>query len=287
MPSALPPRDVLAVQSWWSPENLLQNRSHSSSSRGTSNKHSSAAGPPEKHLHTVHSWWKPENLLQNRSHSTATQESRVEDSRASAMLHGQRSTKKFHQPTNHDRDRGESGNLKSNAAPPGTVQRLPLKKTPTSQHLIRTVDGSPRRDRRRMQGTKRKAGESDIPPAQRRRQLPAAPVELKDEAYLRRTMHVPTQELYPMLKDDIFAMPKQSLHNALQDVDFSKNTRRLRGSDAFQCTMSCSALELVAIEGEGTSKVISQMFPVKLMLMLSSPPPKPPHVCISLQNFTS
>lgn len=286
MPSALPRRGVLAVQSWWSPENLLQNRPHSSSSHGTKAEHSSASGPSEKHLHTVQSWWKPENLLQNRSYSTATQESRVEDSRASAMLHGQRSTSKSHQPTNHDRNQGEQRNLESNAAAPGTVQRLPLRKTSSLHHASRTMEGS-RRDRQQMQGMKRKAGASDTPPAQRLRQGPAAPVELKDEAYFRRTMHVPTQEVYPMLKDSIFAQPKQSLHNALQDVDFSKNTRPLRGSDAFQCTISCSALDLVAIEGEGTSKVISQTIPVKLMLMLSSPPPKPPHICISLQNFTS
>ena len=286
MPSALPRRDVHAVQSWWSPENLLQNRPHSSSSHETTSKHSSASGPPEKQHHTVQSRWKPENLLQNRSHSTATQESRAEDSRASAILHGQRSTSKSQQPTNHDRNQVEQRNLKSNAAPEITVQRLPFRRTSSSQHVSRTMERS-RQDRERMQGMKRKAGASDTPPAQRRRQGPAAPVELKDEAYIRRTMHVPTQEDYPMLKTGIFAQLKQSLHNALQDVDFSKNTRPLRGIDAFQCTISCSALELVAIEGEGTSKVISRMISVKPMLILSSPPPKPPHICISLQNFTS
>lgn len=281
MPSALPRRDVLAVQSWWSPENLLQNRLHSSSSQRSRAEHDCASDPPNQDLHTVKSWWKPENLLQNRSYSTSTQEPRAEDSRASAMLHGQKAASQSHQPTNHDRAQVEQRNAKSNGQPPSIVQR-----TPSRRHGSRTMENH-MRDRFRSQGVKRKAGASDTSSAQRRRAGPAAPVELKDEAYIRRTMHVPTREDYPMLNDGIFAHLKQSLNNATQDMDFSKSTRTLLGGGAFRCTISCSALELVAIEGEGSSKVMSQRIPVKQILMLSRSLPKPPHICISQQNSTS
>lgn len=51
-------------------------------------------------IHSIHWWWKPENLLQNRPHSTSTQESSIGDASASAILHGPKPPSQSHRQSN-------------------------------------------------------------------------------------------------------------------------------------------------------------------------------------------
>ena len=171
----------------------------------------------------LQSWRNPENLLHNRSHSTA-QETRMEDARESAILHGTKSTKPAQRPSNHDRSQG---------------QQKPKSQTETSKSKTQATQKVTRRD-----GSKQKAGKPNPPPA------------LKDVAYVRRTIHVPTQEDYPALPATIFKDPKQSLHNALHksNIRMDRRVRPMRNS-LFQCTLTCADLDIPAVEGEGTSKV--------------------------------
>ena len=79
---------------------------------------------------------------------------------------------------------------------------------------------------------------------------------LKDEAYIRSSMHVPTARDYPDAPRKLFKMPKSGLHDMLQGTVEMTSTFMLLSSNAFKCTLSFdSQAQKEVVEGEGKSKV--------------------------------
>ncbi|KAG8529962.1 uncharacterized protein KY384_005443 [Bacidia gigantensis] len=78
---------------------------------------------------------------------------------------------------------------------------------------------------------------------------------LKDEAYIRSTMHVPTSGDYPDVSIELFKLPKQHLHNMTRGLaDINTNLISLSG-DSFRCTLTYdSPVRKEVVEGEGRSK---------------------------------
>lgn len=80
--------------------------------------------------------------------------------------------------------------------------------------------------------------------------------EVKDEAFLRRHMHVPLAEEYPDIPPALFRNPK-SLMSPLFGSRLKTNfSGKARGA-AFQCTLTCIVNQKTEVcVGEGTSKVL-------------------------------
>lgn len=162
-------------------------------------------------IHSIHWWWKPENLLQNRPHSTSTQESSIGDASASAILHGPKPPSQSHRQSNF---------------------------IPMAQD-----SNQARRRRKDPVALKLKAyGRRDS-------------VALKDEAYIRSTMHVPTQEDYPSIKASIFKIPNDAISAHVKNGILAKELK-VSKSGVFQSIISCNSLGIEAVEGEGTRKVL-------------------------------
>ena len=241
MPSAMPGKDIQAIQSWWNPDSLLQSPPLSTISHKSNLRYSHHLSPQRQDTHTIHhtihSWWKPGNLLQNRPHSTSTQESSIGAASASAILHGPKSPSKSHRQSNHTGYGGPKGAENLRYPPPRTAQ--------TAMEGARSPSA-------RNHGRKRIAGAQDSPRARRRWENSVA---LKDEAYIRRSMHVPTQEDYPSLKTKVFKDLKNVMNSRVRDGTLKKTFRDL-GRGVFRYTLSCTSQGIEAVDGEGTSKVL-------------------------------
>ena len=80
--------------------------------------------------------------------------------------------------------------------------------------------------------------------------------DLKDEAWLRRTMHVPTTTDYPDISEKFFKDPKPSLINAVQGLASLMPTFVTLAHEVFQCILRYeSVARTEVVEGEGRSKV--------------------------------
>ena len=236
MPSAMPGRDIQVIQSWWNPDNLLQSPPPSTISHKSNLRYSHHLSPQRQDTHTIHSWWNPGNLLQNRPHSTSAQESSIGDASASAILHGPKSPSKSHRQPNYN----GSGGLKG-------AQNL---RSPSPRTARTAIEGA-RSPNARNNGPKRIARAQTFL-SQRHRENS---VTLKDEAYIRRTMHVPTQEDYPSLKTTVFKDLKGVMNSRVQDGTLKKIFRDCaRG--VIRSTISCTWLGIEPVAGEGTSKVL-------------------------------
>lgn len=237
MPSALPGRDAHAVQSWWNPDNLLQSPSYSTISHKSDPTYSHPFPPRRQDVGNIHSWWKPECLLQNRPHSTSTQESSIGDAPASAILHGPKSPSHSHRHSNHAGFRGVERADKSRSPPPRTAQPA-----------VKSVGSS----RTQRNAFKHIVGSQDSPPARRTR---GDSVVLKDEAFIRRNMHVPTQEDYPSVNALVFKQPQNTINNLVQQNTLEQASIG-SGRRGFKSTLGSPLLGIEAVEGQGTSKVL-------------------------------
>ena len=109
---------------------------------------------------------------------------------------------------------------------------------------------------RRVASGKRKAGIAIVAhPARRRKSEP--PVELKDEAYMRKTLSLPTKEQYRDLPDGLLDSPKSVFHNAVQGLMRLHSTFPIVTSTKATCNLICSIprREPITAPGEGISKV--------------------------------
>ena len=108
------------------------------------------------------------------------------------------------------------------------------------------------------QGKKRKAAShpEERPPRRNRQQQSHIPNNLKDEAYVRRTMHVPTAQDYPQAPKGIFKAPKETITNGIQGLATMRSNFTSLAKDIWRCTLSYeSASHTEVVEGEGRSKV--------------------------------
>ncbi|KAL2047584.1 hypothetical protein N7G274_000626 [Stereocaulon virgatum] len=187
------------------------------------------------------------NVKQQRQNSSAQELKWEHDSeRTSAMLHGK--SAKLASASNHveaplgDQDpSSQHPQTKQQSQPPCQGQQG--HQSPTEQESVTSK--------------KREAAVFlNQRPAQRKRSNQLAPhPEIKDEAYIRRTMHIPTPEDYPNVSPKFFKSIRDSLNNATQGLaklsfDFKDLT-----NDAFRCTLHYeSAAHEAVVDGEGRSK---------------------------------
>ena len=105
---------------------------------------------------------------------------------------------------------------------------------------------------------KRHADFSRDQPSRKRRGGPQQQrnIDLKDEAWLRKEMHVPTKSDYPDMPEIFFKEPKAGLVNATMGlVNLSSNFVNL-AHEIFRCTLRYeSVARNMVVEGEGRSKV--------------------------------
>lgn len=192
---------------------------------------------------------------QNRYKSTGQELKSVQnDERIAAMLHGKKK----------DGGEGEAsrGDLSTHAASNLSFQQS----SATTHHTAQTSTQSSQRGNRThknllreqpsVSSRKRKAvaSLSQRPP---RRQRGNAP-ELKDEAYIRSNMHMPTPQDYPDAPKDVFKNPKASMYNVAhgQGLAECRSEFIALAQGAYQCTAYYnSAMHNQAVVGEGRTKV--------------------------------
>lgn len=201
---------------------------------------------------TLQSWRGPK---QNRYKSTSQELKSVQnDERVAAMLHGK------------NRDGGEKEASKrhppAHSASNPSFQRSAAASHQTAQTSTQFNQRSDRthRDLQREQpnvsSRKRKAAAS-LSQRPARRQRGNAP-ELKDEAHIRSTMHMPTPQEYPDAPIDVFKNPKASIYNVAhgQGVAECRSEFTALAQGAYQCTAYYnSATHNQAVIGEGRTKV--------------------------------
>ena len=198
--------------------------------------------------------WSYSQDPQHRLHST-THESSVVDGRESAILLGRKPTKQPQRPSNHDRSKGnqEMESPTETSKPKTSPPQNEVQEVAASGRNIK-ARGRQGSNRWQGRGIKRKAQSTDTRPSQRSR---VAPPELKDVAYIQRTMHVPTQADYPAMPAAFFSLFKQSLNNFAQRVGVEVNRHHIATAhNTYRCTLKCKDLGLPTVVGEGNSKVV-------------------------------
>lgn len=161
--------------------------------------------------------------------------------REAAMLHG-----------------GKPGQ-ESKSSKVGPNSELP--KASNSARSGRIVPSVSKEQRQSHGAPKRKAGPYEDPRSARRQRGGATPhreraFDLKDEAWLRKTMHVPTTTDYPDLPRNFFKEPKVSLFNAVQGLATLKATFVTVAVEVIRCTLRYeSVARTEVVEAEGRSKV--------------------------------
>ena len=124
-------------------------------------------------------------------------------------------------------------------------------------------------------GKKRKAT-SPLNQRSARRQRSNAP-ELKDEAFIRSTMRIPTPQEYPNAPKDVFKNPKSSILNIAHghQVAECRSEVTTLAKDVYQCTAYYnSASHTQAVVGEGRTQASRADSPENVMLISHRKPPK-------------
>ena len=227
MPSALSSREILALQSWRDPRSLQQNR------------------------------------LKSTAHEVR---GRDDGTLPSALLYGGTKLSRA-DPKSQTQSSNEASIPSVN--PPSQAQVVSY----MEQHFQQS--SSPQSSsqwRNRNEGfsksthklSKRRAEQSPVPPpAQRLRGAVQSRFngELKDEAYIRKNVSLPTAGEYPRLPPLLFSDLKVTLYSALQRVAMTRSEIVQLGRDGvFRCTLKCKFHvheQSLDVMGEGRSKVVS------------------------------
>ena len=111
-------------------------------------------------------------------------------------------------------------------------------------------------------GTRKRKADSveNYRPARRQRGGPAPQrkpaMNLKDEAWLRGMIHVPTTSDYPDVPEQFFKNPKAALSNAINGLATLESSTVTLAHEVFQCTLRYESIKRnEVVEGEGRSKV--------------------------------
>ena len=191
---------------------------------------------------------------QNRYKSTGQElKTAPNDDRIAAVLHG-----KKRNGVERETSRGDPP---AHAASNPSFQQTAA----TSRHTAQTSTQSSQRgnqthknfqrEQPSVSSRKRKAAAS-LSQRPARRQRGNAP-ELKDEAYIRSTMHMPTPQEYPDAPKDVFKNPKASMYNVAHGQGFAECRSEFLAlaQGAYQCTAYYnSATHNQAVVGEGRTK---------------------------------
>ena len=177
-----------------------------------------------------------------------------DNGREAAILHGGKQGKK-----------SESKSKESYDSPhpeiPKALKPAPSQKMTSSMNNSKKQALGNQREGLRNGTRKRKADTSeDRRPARRQRGGPnlqrKRAANLKDEAWLRGRMHVPTTSDYPDVPEQFFKNPKTALHNVVQGLATLDSTFVPLAKEAFQCTLRYDSIKRKeVVESEGRSKV--------------------------------
>ncbi|KAL8829025.1 MAG: hypothetical protein Q9191_002246 [Dirinaria sp. TL-2023a] len=151
------------------------------------------------------------------------------------MIHGQRPAEKRSQRhSNHDRVANQQTISDKNSPFKQQSQRS------ASQHQISNAPAAPSARHHPLQKRKRKSEQKpDSRPATRRRTEGPLSEPLKDEAYIRETMHIPKPGDYPFL-DGNSSSVKGQLYNALDSMAKIHTEYSVVGNDGIRCTLTCT-----------------------------------------------
>ena len=207
------------------------------------------------------SWRDPR---QERQSSTVQESSSFLDGeRTSAMLHGKRRSPGFVGKRSTSKDKGDVRISRAHSAiwqkdaksqtveainPPESASNL------SRRHRVH----SPVKPAPPGPSRKRKADNhiSQRPARRRRGGKDAAHLDLKDEAFIRRTMRIPVPEDYPELPAKLFKHMKASIHDASQGIADIESDVKMLTNEVFQTTLRYkSTIYNEVIIGEGRSKV--------------------------------
>ena len=198
------------------------------------------------------------DLKQKRQSSSAQELKSIHDSeRTSAMLHGRPRRSRL-DSSSQGASSGKTNQGRSSHPPTSTSSHHPQTKQQSQPPRQKQQQSQPQTRKQPTISGKRKAEASlSQRPAQRRRgNQHAVRPELKDEAYVRRTMHIPTPEDYPDVSPQFFKSMKESLNNVVQGLAELKSDVKTLAGDAFHCTLHYkSAAHEAVVVGEGRTKV--------------------------------
>lgn len=172
------------------------------------------------------------------------------DERMAAMLHGKERNRG--QTVASQRTPIEQATLQpSRHGARGSAQSEQPRKKPFWQER-----GSTRKRREKKTAKRESAHVASLgePIAERRRSN--AP-ELKDEAYIRRTMRMPTPQDYPSLPPNVFKAPKSSILNVAHGRQLAECRSAFveLARNVYQCTVYYkSAMHSEAVVGEGRTE---------------------------------
>ena len=207
--------------------------------------------PKLSHLKSPSSLHPRRKWQSSRSRSTLQEIDRHNDNeRTASILHASAAQQKSKAP----KQKAASINPPQQKPPPrpATISSL------DSNYPHGRFENSPTNISQRYHGNKRKAApHPEQRPAQRsRRQDYQGSRALKDEAYIRRTMHVPTAQDYPQVPLGIFKTPKESIVNGIQGLATMRSNFVELTKDVWRCTLFYdSASRNDVVEAEGRSKV--------------------------------
>ena len=198
--------------------------------------------------------FQPWNAPKQHPYSSARQELKPgkKDERIAAMLQKRE--------RNGGRNQSSKAPTHRHAASNRSSHQLPAPSHPNARTSIRSKEPSNRPRTQAQQGQpdsasgKRKATPSlSQRPAKRQR---ANAPELKDEAYIRSTMRMPTPQEYPGAPKDCFKNPKHSIYNLAQGLAECRSEITVLAQGAYQCTAYyTSAMHNQVVVGEGRTKV--------------------------------
>ena len=204
------------------------------------------------------------HLKQERQNSTAQESSSVQDGeRTSAILHGKTRGAGL---VGKESTSNDTSNVRTSRAT-STVRQRDAKSQPIKAvNPPESASNSSRRHRVDSSvrpappgsSRKRKADNSiSQRPARRRRgDQDAANLQLKDEAYIRKTMRIPVPEDYPDLPANLFKQIKASIHDATQGIGEIQSDIKMLTNQVYQTTLRYkSAVHNEVVIGEGRSKV--------------------------------
>ena len=105
--------------------------------------------------------------------------------------------------------------------------------------------------------------------------------DFRDEAWLRKKMHIPTTTDYPDLPRNLFKEPKAYLGNAVQGLATLKSTFSALAEQSFRCMLRYeSVVRAEAVEGDGRSKVGSLSLVLERLLNIRRNLPNKQRTCI-------
>ena len=207
------------------------------------------------------SWRHPR---QERQSSTTQESSSLQDGeRTSAMLHGKRRSPGFVGKRSTSKD---TSDVRVSHAHSAIWQKDAKSQTVEAVNPPESASSSSRRQRVHPpvklappgSSRKRKADNhiSQRPARRRRGGKDAAHLELKDEAYIRKTMRIPVPEDYPELPAKLFKHIKASIHDASQGIADIESDVKMLTNEVFQTTLRYkSTVYNEVVIGEGRSKV--------------------------------